>query len=179
MTDSFRLDAPLIESLLVELSEEIDGAKPLTLRLVGGALLALLGLRESTLDIDVISPLDENLRQAITAVASRHGLPQNWLNDNARAFVPQREGNVGDLVLIDRPGLTVLGLPLRDIFLMKLARASASDRADLKLLWPLVAPQFIGVDDLVQEFYRVFPLEPVDEFLGSFIEEVARPDHDN
>lgn len=179
MTDSFRLDAPLIESLLVELSEEIDGAKLLTLRLVGGALLALLGLRDSTLDIDAVSPLDENLRRAIAAVASRRGLPQNWLNDNARAFIPQREDNAGDLVLIDRPGLTVYGLPLHDIFLMKLARASASDRADMKLLWPHVAPQFIGVDDVVRKFYRAFPLEPVDEFLGSFIEEVVRPDHGN
>lgn len=52
-----RLDATLIRSLLTNLAAEIRPTNGTTLTIVGGAYLALLGLRESTIDIDSITPL--------------------------------------------------------------------------------------------------------------------------
>jgi hypothetical protein len=42
--------------------------------LVGGAWLALHGLRDSTLDVDSVKPLDDEFRSCIETVASRHDL---------------------------------------------------------------------------------------------------------
>lgn len=69
----------------------------------------------------------------------------------------------------EAPQLKVVGLPLNEIFLMKLARASAADIDDMRILWPLVAKFFGSSRVVVEEFYRAFPLEPFDEYLEDFV----------
>ena len=64
-----------------------DGPKHVLI-VVGGALLAMHDLRDTTRDIDSISPLEQELREAIAQVAERHGLRIDWLNDRARGFTP-------------------------------------------------------------------------------------------
>jgi len=72
-------------------------------------------------------------------------------------------------VIFEAPQLKVVGLPLTEIFLMKLARASAADIGDMRILWPLVAEFFGSSRVVVDEFYRAFPLEPFDEYLEDFV----------
>jgi hypothetical protein len=88
------MDAQDIEMYLAELGQELQHAgiaQPVRLLMVGGAyMLTQLGNRPSTNDIDVLlqdipnpsaSPLYLPLQRAVHAVAARHGLPMNWVND--------------------------------------------------------------------------------------------------
>lgn len=83
-----------IESYLAELGQELQGAgitQPVRILMVGGAyMLTQLGNRATTKDIDVLledipdpsaSPLYLPFQQAVRAVAARHGLATNWIND--------------------------------------------------------------------------------------------------
>lgn len=169
MNEFSRLDATLIRSLLTHLAAEIRPTDATTLTIVGGAYLALLGLRESTIDIDFITPLSADLRETIAELGERHGLPHNSLNDHARAFAPRATDHRDVTVIFEAPQLKVVGLPLTEIFLMKLARASAADIGDMRILWPLVAEFFGSSRVVVDEFYRAFPLEPFDEYLEDFV----------
>jgi hypothetical protein len=67
------------------------------LLVVGGAALALLGMKDSTFDVDVIRParLDPVLGRGVGAVARSRGLPERWLSTS-----------VADI-------FTALGLPRR------------------------------------------------------------------
>ncbi len=56
--------------------------------LVGGSLLAWMDIRESTRDVDSIVRLEEELREAIQTIATRHDLAPRWMNDDAKAFAP-------------------------------------------------------------------------------------------
>jgi len=72
-------------------------------------------------------------------------------------------------VLFDHPRLLVLGAPLRDVFVMKLYRAEANDVADMRVIWPHIAPDFRTGAEVAARFFDAFPHAPDDEFLASFI----------
>ena len=167
-----RLDSVSIKTLLIELADELDSTEQTILCIVGGAHLALSGLRESTRDIDSITPLSGVVKRAIENIARRNDLPSNWLNDHARAFAPTGPF-VDDVVLFEHRRLKVTGLSLRDIFLMKLARAAANDVADMRVLWPRVAAIFGSTKAVVRDFYRAFPQEPFDKHLEDFVASVV------
>lgn len=123
------LDGNTIRQLMIQVAEELDKSSTHhTLVIVGGSLLAWYGLRDSTADVDSIRLMDDELRAVALEVAARHGLAVDWLNDHATAFAPATLDIDGCEVLLDRRRLSVLGAPLRDVFLMKLRR---SDPADL------------------------------------------------
>ena len=172
MTNQIRLNAALITSLLTELAETVQETEQVTIVLVGGAPLSLLGLRDSTLDIDSITPLNRALKTSIAEIAKVRGLPHNWLNDSARAYAPENSRRHDEFVFLETPRLKVIGLSLADIFLMKLARASARDISDMRILWPHVAANFVTSTNVVRDFYRLFPTEPMDEFLEDFVDAV-------
>ena len=67
------LDAATIERYLSDVADELpQGEQPRVLTIVGGALLALHGLRAASRDVDSISRLDGELRAAVSRVAVRH-----------------------------------------------------------------------------------------------------------
>ena len=82
------LDAGDITALLGEVADELSDDAGRRIVVVGGALLALHGLREATRDVDSTTIVDEDLRDAVARVAARHGLAPAWLNDRARMFLP-------------------------------------------------------------------------------------------
>jgi hypothetical protein len=96
---------------------------------------ALHGLREATRDVDSTTAVDAELREAVARVAARHGLAPRWLNDRARPYLPVTFDESACEVLVDRPGLTVLGAPLDQVFLMKVFASRAADVEDIEVLW--------------------------------------------
>jgi hypothetical protein len=77
-----------IAGLLREVADELPSAHHRTIVVVGGALLALHGLRGATRDVDTVTPVDKDLGDAVRRVADRHGLAPKWLNDRARPYLP-------------------------------------------------------------------------------------------
>jgi Nucleotidyltransferase of unknown function (DUF6036) len=72
-----------LTSLSAELGRSGDSRE---LLITGGAALVLLyGARESTKDVDVVVS-DEPVRTAARNIATQLDLPEDWLNDGARAF---------------------------------------------------------------------------------------------
>lgn len=176
MTPDGLLAVDDIKRLVNEVADELGPLSPQrTLVIVGGSLLAWHGLRDATEDVDTIRRLDDELKSAVAAVAARHGLSVAWLNDHAAPFRP----NTFELDrcdrLVEHPALLVLGLPLRDVFLMKLVRAEPADLNDMRAMWPHVKDDFGTARKIVTAYYKAFPHEPADEYLAEFVvAELAR-----
>ena len=83
-----------IRTLLDRLSERLREKRAFAkLHVVGSACIALAYERErTTLDIDVrVDAGHRALEDAIREIAQERGLPQRWLNDQARGFIPERD----------------------------------------------------------------------------------------
>lgn len=77
-----------IESALLDVADELgaDGEGQAEIIVVGGSFMTLHDLRDSTADVDSVSPLDDRVRTAVRRIADERGWAQDWLND--RATVP-------------------------------------------------------------------------------------------
>lgn len=166
-----RREVPLgrdrILALLRELAGELpDGTRHVVV-VAGGALMALHGLRESTHDVDAARALGAALRAAAARVAERHDLPVDWLNDTASAFVPHTLDLAACEVLLDTATLRVLGVPLQDLFVMKVHAARARDVADLATLWS--ARPFTSPGEAAAYYRAAYPHEALDPHLEDFL----------
>lgn len=171
-------DTPLNGSEIRTYLAEIAGVLPPrghrhTLVIVGGSLLALQGLRQSTLDVDTMERIDEELRDAVVRVALRHDLAPAWLNDSAAAFRPKTFDEGDCEVLLDRDRLLVLAAPLRQVFVMKLfaARVRARDYDDLVTLWPECG--FDSAEQAVELYRAAYPHEALDPHLVEYVRGLA------
>jgi len=84
------LDREQILRLFGELSEELTrrGTRG-EIFLVGGAAMALAyDARRATRDIDAVFQPKDEVYSAAAAVAARHDLPDDWLNDGVKGFLP-------------------------------------------------------------------------------------------
>lgn len=166
------LDADEIRVLLTEVADELpEGERP-TIVVAGGALLAFHALRATTADVDAVRRLPDAVRNAARVVAGRHDLSPNWLNDSATAFRPDTLTDADCEVLLDHPRLRILGVPLRDVFLMKVDAARTRDYDDLVALWPLAG--FDSARQAEEEYRRAFPGAADDPYLVDWIEGIAR-----
>jgi len=163
-----------IRRLVAELADHLrESNAEYRLVIAGGALLAWHGLRESTHDVDSLTHLDETIQTAIADIAAQQDLAANWLNHNARPFTPATLATESCADIFTSPSLTLLGVPLHVLFIMKLHRANRADVADMITLWPLVRPDFSSFDDVVRRYHAAYPMAQEDEYLRSFIEEIA------
>jgi len=170
-------DQPLGRDQIVALVEEVAaelapvGSQHVVI-VVGGSLLAWHDLRDTTVDVDSIRRMDQELTSAVAAVGARHDLAPKWMNDSAAAFAPQTFDEAECAVLLDRPRLRVLGLPLRDAFLMKLAavRVRTRDYDDMVSLWPSAG--FTSAAEVVEAMSHAYPAAPDDPHLESFVQQI-------
>jgi Nucleotidyltransferase of unknown function (DUF6036) len=131
------LSANTIREALRALAEELESkGERGELLLVGGAALALLyDARETTKDVDAYIARPERaatLREAAARVATRLGLPANWLNDGAKGYL---HGFAPGAVVFDHPSLTVRAAAPEQLLAMKLcAWRDEVDFADARLL---------------------------------------------
>jgi len=165
-------DATEIHLLLDELAAQLPSdVAPSVIVITGGALLALRGIRSATTDVDSISRLSPVVRTAAAAVAQYRDLDPSWLNNRSQAFTPATFDQSTCEIELARAQLVVLGVSMRDLFLMKLHAARDRDLEDLERLWPRSG--FGSAEQAVDFYYLAYPDELVDEFLGDFVRRIA------
>jgi hypothetical protein len=162
-----------IRAYLIEVAELLPDGSPQCIVVVGGSLLALLGFREATNDVDVdsIKRIGESLRDAVAQVADRHGLAPRWLNDSAAGFAPQTFDEAACTVELDHPRLRVLGAPLQQVFVMKLFASRAVDITDLTAIWSECG--FESPEQAADLYHDAYPHLEWDEFLVDDIRAIA------
>lgn len=118
--DAGRLTMESILAALQELSDRMGekGEHGTILLLGGAAMILMFQNREGTKDIDaIIEP--KNLIHAIAIqMAEDHGLPEGWLNDAAKGFMPSNS-TYGPEGVPQFPNLTVLAPTPTMLFAMK------------------------------------------------------------
>jgi hypothetical protein len=133
---------------------------------VGGAALALaFDARRSTRDIDAVFEPKTEVYRAAHEVAAQLDLPDDWLNDAVKGFVP---GTDPDAVpVFDRPGLSVSAASARFLLAMKLRAARVEqDSEDIRFLANLLGLHSAdAVLQVARERYTVEELPPRARFL--------------
>lgn len=128
------LEKDTISNALQLLSDRLGArGERADLFLVGGAVMCLLhDARPMTKDVDAWFTNPQSVRAAAREVADDLGLPEDWLNDAAKAFVP---ANAGYETWQQLPSLTIATADDRTLLAMKCAAArSAEDAADIRFL---------------------------------------------
>jgi Nucleotidyltransferase of unknown function (DUF6036) len=157
------LTAERIRAYLIEVAELLPDGGPQCIVVVGGSLLALLGFREATSDVDSIKRIGKSLEDAVAQVADRHGLAPRWLNDSAAGFAPQTFDEAACTVELDHSRLRVLGAPLQQVFVMKLFASRAVDIPDLTAIWSECG--FESPEQAADLFHAAYPHLEWDEYL--------------
>lgn len=143
----------LLDELAVRLRKKGTFAK---LHVVGGACMALAYERDrSTEDVDArVDAGHEALEEAIREVAHEHDLPERWLNDQARGFIP--EGDDGrSPTLYESQSLIVTGASAEHLLAMKLEASRAKDQDDIRVLLEHLGTT--DADRALEQHHALFP----------------------
>ncbi len=120
-----------VRSLITELTRRLqDQGVDSDIRLVGGAAMIFYGSRRMTQDIDASYSHTEEVEAVARQMAAEHNLPENWLNDSARAFIPDG----AQWTAVPSGPATVLVATDETLLAMKLAAERGKDILDLSLL---------------------------------------------
>lgn len=102
---------------------------------VGGAALCILfNERSATKDVDAIFEPTSEIRKVVKEVSEDEGIPEDWLNDAVKGFMPQELPQ--ETVVYSGSNLKVWTPNLEYLFAMKAmaSRADTTDLSDIKLL---------------------------------------------
>ena len=122
-------DGATLLGLLAEVDAELPQGADVQIAAVGGGVLALRWDGRMTADLDVVSEsMPSDLRSAAVAVAARHDLRPDWINDAAKIKTPSVDPQLELLYAGDR--LTVYGAGARYLLATKLFAARAHDFDD-------------------------------------------------
>lgn len=167
------LDREQILRLFEELSEELArrGMRA-EIFLVGGAAMALAyDARRATRDIDAVFQPKDEVYSAAAAVAARHDLPSDWLNDGVKGFLPGDDPQARPAY--ESAALRVDVASPRYLLAMKLLAARDEDVEDIVALYRLCGFTTVAEGlDLVESAYPGRPIAPkiqflLEEFFGS------------
>ncbi|ACU53028.1 conserved hypothetical protein [Acidimicrobium ferrooxidans DSM 10331] len=166
-----RFNATLILEAFNRLADELERRGVVAeIYVVGGNALALAyEARRITRDVDAVFEPKATVREAASTVAIEMGLPEDWLNDGARAFFPGPDP--ASTVVIRRPGLTVSVASPRQLLAMKLLASRADqDVDDIKLLYGLCGMRTAA--DGLALLEAVYPNRPVPARTRFLLEEL-------
>ena len=145
-----------VAGLLAQLSERLRRrGVAASIFVVGGAALAAAGVRRDRLteDVDAIAQEQAVLEEA-SALAEERGLPENWLNSNARMWMPPLPDGVLDRPA--RPGLRVTYADDGFLFATKLVAQRAKDADDVIALAGRLGIQGASADELEAHIRRYY-----------------------
>lgn len=156
-----------IRELFCALNEELaKGGVIGEVGICGGAVMCLVfQARRATRDVDAIFEPTREIRAAAKAVADRLGVPEDWLNDAAKAFFhadPPRED------VLNLPNLRVWAPTAAYMLAMKCisARFDSSDLDDTRFLieyLQLKSPA--DVFRIIEAYYPRSQIPPKTQFL--------------
>jgi hypothetical protein len=140
---------------------------------VGGAAMALaFDARRTTRDIDAVFEPKLAVYDAAAEVGARLDLPDDWLNDAVKGFIPGTDPEA--VPIFRRPGLSVSAASARFLLAMKLRAARIElDADDIRFLANLLGLRTAAeVLAVAAERYRLEDLPPrarflVEELLGT------------
>jgi hypothetical protein len=167
-------NSEIIVRLLRAVNEQLEElcAEKQIMVVVGGSSLALMGLRESTRDIDLVTEIDDSLLAAIIQVANAFQISESWMNNSARFFAPGTAIMDRCSVFLDLSKLRIHFLHTDDLFVMKLyASRGPIDFADLVLLWPLCS--FADAKSAVNHYWELYEGAYPDEFLEEYVQRIV------
>ncbi len=146
----------LLEELVTRLN---DAGITAGIRVVGGAALSILDKdRRSTSDIDAVIVPAGVAADIVTDLANERGLPENWLNDAALAYIPP----VGpeDWVEVIRRGDVRVSIGSVHMLLAMKLRANRGIRDSDDIAFLLAACNVKSLDD-AQEIYERYHAQDV------------------
>ena len=164
------MTAEEIRKYLGELNDELSEIDLKgEISLYGGAVMCLVyNARPATKDVDAIFRPASEMRKAISSVAQRNGLPDDWINDGVKDFLvrhPQR-------IYLDLSNLKIF-VPEPDYLLaMKAmsARPETVDRDDvITLIRLLDIKKANEVFSILEKYYPSQQIKPATQY---FIEEL-------
>lgn len=161
------LDRDALVDLLSELATElaargVDGE----LLLVGGAAMVLAyDAQRATRDVDAVFEPKDTVYEVARAIALRHDLPLDWLNDAVKGFLHGSDPSAQRF--LELPGLRVDVASPRYLLAMKIfAGRVESDAEDIKILYRLCGYTKASEGlDLVQSEYPGHVIPPRVQFL--------------
>jgi hypothetical protein len=133
----------------------------------GGAMVLAHNAREATMDLDTAIRRHHGpvLAEART-VAEELGLPYWWLNEQATSYLPAGQ-DVEAILVLERPGLTVLAASARHLLALKVRAARQSDIADIVVLAGLVGAT--SAEEAERVATEDFDGEPLSERSGAVL----------
>jgi hypothetical protein len=138
--------------------------------IVGGAAMALAySTRRVTKDIDAVFEPKSTIYEAATRVAERLGLPDDWLNDGVKGFLPGVDRDARPLP--DVRGIEVTAASPRYLLAMKLlAMRFGEDDDDILVL--LRQTGITSVDEALELLARMYPHREAPLKTRLFLEEI-------
>lgn len=169
------LDLERLKGLLQELSDDLEsrGVKA-QLFVVGGAAMALAYDRQRvTQDIDAFFEPTSEVRESATAIAERHGLEPDWLNDAAKGFLPPADARPSTVFESDA---LLVQIPSPEYLLAMKLHASRDDRDlnDAAILYNRLNYTPQQASDLLARTYPASMLLPKHIYVISEVAQRAR-----
>jgi len=144
--------------------------------IVGGAAMALAySTRRVTKDIDTIFEPKSSIYEAAATVAEELGLPEDWLNEAAKGFMPGEDDNRRPVP--DIHGIEITTASPQYLLAMKLmAMRFGEDDEDIEVL--IDACGLHSADETLALFERIYPTQEPPSKTRFFLEELFGRRHD-
>jgi hypothetical protein len=138
--------------------------------IVGGAAMALAySTRRVTRDIDAVFEPKASVYEAAARVAEDRGLPEDWLNDAVKGFVPGKDENARPVP--DIKGVEITTASPRYLLAMKLmAMRFGEDDEDIEIL--IRECELHSVEETLQLVQRMYPTREPPLKTQLFLEEL-------
>ncbi|HEY5343938.1 MAG TPA: DUF6036 family nucleotidyltransferase [Solirubrobacteraceae bacterium] len=141
--------------------------------IVGGAAMALAySTRRVTKDIDAVFEPKSAIYAAAAKVAEEHGLPEDWLNDAAKGFMPGADEHPRPVP--DIAGIEIATASPQYLLAMKLmAMRFGEDDEDIKIL--LRECDLSSAKEALDLLKRIYPSREPPPKTRFFLEELLGP----